>query len=440
MPGPFHTLDVICARRQALVYVSSPVCEVDFSSSGDPSIVLSQFRRRLGPRGFTFSIVNGRIRFRWDNTDGGICYSLYRLEDGEFVLVAECIGDCVGEECTFTCDDCGPGTYVVTVILPTGESQVSDAIVIGGFAPECADVGGPPTPIGPDAFEILAEVIWDELIVDQAQFTPVPNFSFLWTQPWPDDYPPGHYDTKYVTGFFDNGTSPPDFRGSTTLAGNADDNFNPNTTFTFVTYIIYEPDPPFTETFAQGINRVGPSYNSVETQMQTYWNGVPRHRWKHLERHENDGGQLLATFQDVSATFDTPFPYRIQLIQVDGLIQQPRQIRVQGWAFAKMNFSPGVQSWDGVFTERLAYEPDELVYVAPPFGAFAGASARYVPTGHPTSPNGAGWIVEIFFAPATPEWTGLKTIDSQALGQYKRTVASPNVPPCIVLEEVPEEP
>lgn len=131
MPGPFHTIDVICARRQALIYVSPPFCEVDFSSTGEPVIVLNPFRRRRGPTGLVV-IAGGILRFRWDSSDGAICYSLYRREGGEYVLVAECIGECVGDECTFECDACPPGCYAITAITEDGETEPSNEVCTEG--------------------------------------------------------------------------------------------------------------------------------------------------------------------------------------------------------------------------------------------------------------------------------------------------------------------
>lgn len=127
MPGPFHTIDVICARRQALIYVSPPFCEVDFSSSGEPVIVLNPFRRRRGPTGFVV-IAGGRLRFRWDTVPGAICYSLYRREGGEYVLVAECFpcDECEPDTCCFECETCAPGCYVITAITEDGETEPSN--------------------------------------------------------------------------------------------------------------------------------------------------------------------------------------------------------------------------------------------------------------------------------------------------------------------------
>lgn len=156
MAGPFSTIDVICARRQALIYVSSPVCEVDFSSSGEPSIILNPFRRRRGPTGFRLIVVNGRIRFRWDTSDGIICYSLYRREGGEYVLVAECVPceACDPPEagaCCYECEDCPPGCYVVTAISEDGETEPSEEICIDSF-PTCEVTITTPSPLPPGDF------------------------------------------------------------------------------------------------------------------------------------------------------------------------------------------------------------------------------------------------------------------------------------------------
>lgn len=453
MAGPFSTIDVICSRRQALKYVAPGFCEVDFSSTGEPVIVLTPFRRRRGPTGFAATAINGRIRFRWDTSDGAICYSLYRSEGGMYVLVAECIGTCVDGECTFTCDACGPGTYVVTAITAEGETETSEEVTVQGFAPECADVAGQPVPTGPTAFDIDEEIAWEDMAVNQANWTPHPNFPSFSQIQWgaTGEYPPGHYDVKYLTGFFDthdaaNPCAPLSVEGTVFYSNTSDDNFNLDNSL-FITDHIYEIDPPGSTHVADGTTRCALSYAGVEAAQQSFWNqgtdDGARHRFKHQERHENDGGKLMAVFRNdvlFSYSQDAGFPYRLQLIQTDGLIAQPRNIRVQGWDFIKGTFSPGVQSWDGVFTERVTYESDELIYQAPASGSFGGALAYYVGTGHPTSPNGAGWIVDIYFDATTIEWTGLKTIDEQAIGQYNRAVGSPNVPACCVLEAVPDEP
>lgn len=129
MAGPFSTIDVICARRQALIYVSPPFCEAEFSSTGEPVIVLNPIRRRRGPTGFVV-IAGGRLRFKWDTVPGAICYSLYRREGGEYVLVAECFpcGDCNPAEpdtCCYECDACPAGCYVITAITEDGETEPS---------------------------------------------------------------------------------------------------------------------------------------------------------------------------------------------------------------------------------------------------------------------------------------------------------------------------
>lgn len=156
MAGPFSTIDVICARRQALIYVSPPFCEAEFSSTGEPVIVLNPFRRRRGPTGFRLIVVNGRIRFRWDTSEGVICYSLYRREGGEYVLVAECI-PCeacdppVDGECCYECEDCPPGCYALTAITEDGETEPSEEICVDSF-PTCEVTITTPSPLPPGDF------------------------------------------------------------------------------------------------------------------------------------------------------------------------------------------------------------------------------------------------------------------------------------------------
>ncbi len=117
--------DYLYTRRPALNYVSPAICQVDFSSSGGPIIVLTPFTRQLGPTGAVWgSLGGGRFRFSWNRYPGALCYSIYKLVDeldpfGPYRLIAECIND------NFYDTDI-PGCYAVTAITPEGETPLSD--------------------------------------------------------------------------------------------------------------------------------------------------------------------------------------------------------------------------------------------------------------------------------------------------------------------------
>jgi hypothetical protein len=57
-------------------------------------------------------------RLSWNAYPGALCYTVYKLVDSEYVIVAECID---GTELDL--DDLGPGTYVPVVITPDGETD-----------------------------------------------------------------------------------------------------------------------------------------------------------------------------------------------------------------------------------------------------------------------------------------------------------------------------
>lgn len=106
-------------RRMPIHYVAPPVCDTDFTGTGEPSIVLST-HPRFKVTGLFVQEVSGGFRLNWTSVDGGLCYNVYRLVGSEWVLVAECIND------TFI--EVPPGVYSVTVITREGESELSDPI------------------------------------------------------------------------------------------------------------------------------------------------------------------------------------------------------------------------------------------------------------------------------------------------------------------------
>lgn len=125
-------IDILFLRRPPLDYVCPPVCEVEFSSSASPVIVLDDIDRLRAPSGLILG-GEGGVRLSWDAYPGALCYSLYRADDplGEFVLVAECIPD------TFYI--LSPGYYRVTAITPDGETDPSVVMFGGGFDCGCPD-------------------------------------------------------------------------------------------------------------------------------------------------------------------------------------------------------------------------------------------------------------------------------------------------------------
>lgn len=117
-------LEVLFLRRPVIEYVSPSICEVDFSSSGVPVIILDPLSRLGAPSGLVIGGGGNSHRFSWSNYPGVLCYSVYKLVDeldpfGPYMLIAECISDNfidLDEE----------GTYRITAITPDGETPFSD--------------------------------------------------------------------------------------------------------------------------------------------------------------------------------------------------------------------------------------------------------------------------------------------------------------------------
>jgi uncharacterized membrane protein len=117
-------LDVLFLRRPAIDYVSPAICEVNFSNSGGPIIILNPLPRLVGPTGLVLGGDGHDHRLSWNRYPGALCYSVYKLVDeldpfGPYQLIAECISD------NFIDLD-GPGHYRITVITPDGETPFSD--------------------------------------------------------------------------------------------------------------------------------------------------------------------------------------------------------------------------------------------------------------------------------------------------------------------------
>lgn len=106
-------------RRMPIHYVAPPVCDNDFTGTGEPSIVLST-HPRFKVTGLFVQEISGGFRLNWNPVVGGLCYNVYQLIGDEWVLIAECIDD--------TFYDVPPGVYSVTVITREGESELSDPI------------------------------------------------------------------------------------------------------------------------------------------------------------------------------------------------------------------------------------------------------------------------------------------------------------------------
>lgn len=118
--------EILYLRRPVLNYVCPPVCEVLFSGTSTPIIVLDPFL----PSGAVSGAErggSGGFQLSWNRYPGAICYSVYQADNadepfGTYHLIAECIPDP-----TFTLPP-GRGPFRVTAITPDGETPPSPPI------------------------------------------------------------------------------------------------------------------------------------------------------------------------------------------------------------------------------------------------------------------------------------------------------------------------
>lgn len=124
-------LDFLKLRRPMLNYVSPPICEVIFSSTG-VVIILEPINPLGAPSGLALGGVGGH-RLVWNVFPVAICYNVYESVDandpfGPYVLVSECQPDP-------EYPNPQPRCYRVSAITLDGESSLSDPFCITTAAP-----------------------------------------------------------------------------------------------------------------------------------------------------------------------------------------------------------------------------------------------------------------------------------------------------------------
>jgi len=141
------TIDVLFLRRPKIDYISPPVCEVIFSSSSGPVIVLNPLTPQVYPTGLVLGGTGGFI-LSWNTYPGALCYSVYKSVNpddafGSYVIVAECIPNP-----TIDLESFGPGFYRVSAITPDGETPLSLPVHFTGGNFACPEFTGP-APVNP---------------------------------------------------------------------------------------------------------------------------------------------------------------------------------------------------------------------------------------------------------------------------------------------------
>jgi hypothetical protein len=125
-------LETLHLRHPRFEYISPAICEVIFSGSGSPGIVLDPILKLVGPTG---GVLGGGgagrgSRIFWAGYPGALCYSIWTASDPEnpdspYNLASECVSP-------HSIVLCSPGFYQITVITADGESEKSSPIEVPG--------------------------------------------------------------------------------------------------------------------------------------------------------------------------------------------------------------------------------------------------------------------------------------------------------------------
>lgn len=138
--------EILYARQLPLHYVAPPICEVVFSGSSSPVIVLSE--PSIGK--VTGLVLGGAGGFdlSWNAFPGALCFNVYYI-GGDNVAVP--LGQCVQAPFTLP-TDLGQVFIIVTAITLEGEGPPSDPLPLPGgtfFLTIASDPDGAPFSLGP---------------------------------------------------------------------------------------------------------------------------------------------------------------------------------------------------------------------------------------------------------------------------------------------------
>ena len=538
-------------RQMKFDYISPPICEALFSSTGEPTILLETFERDK-IQGLELE-VSGGVTIRWSAYPGALCYSVYQADgpEGPWVVIAECI-----ENNEFTPPD--PDLcYAVTVITPEGESDISDPICpstiscpewltapsgaenvtcgntlnlaaqalvsgapasilyewvkdgdlvfaettngssnyskvivstddsglylvtatyegcyvtanivitafcggggcedLGEAAPEGAEAFRIPLYAGDDPVNPLQPIPieWESFSLACGAGTellpPAAPGSYRIVIPGDVDHPPGRYGLRYIDGFIIHTVAvfpPPNPYYFEVLVNALEDlehfalTGSPWSDALAFQWQIEQPLPPHA-VLGQGWTIAGPDFTGgTLATVQAYFTGLfnaPLATWSFTFQgfdHSNTGGPFTAVFSydilnDVNGI-------TLRVMQYDGLIQQPRGVRVTDWVSVKTLFDVSVQTWDGNLPNRTDYDLTVCQWDASGFTA----TVFYTQALGLLSPNGCGWLVEITGSGGYL-WRGMKVHGDTGEGTYVIAGESSFGPECIQIEEIPVTP
>lgn len=126
------TFDPLCLRKVDIAYVTPPVCEYHFSSSGFPSIALDVFTQETPKTGSTLGGI-GHSFLTWNTFQDAVCTLVYYSIDDSAGSPYNVVSECVPPG---TIALCSPGVYKISVNVRAGdvsvETGMSDPIFVSG--------------------------------------------------------------------------------------------------------------------------------------------------------------------------------------------------------------------------------------------------------------------------------------------------------------------
>lgn len=323
-----------------------------------------------------------------------------------------------------------------------------------------AEAGSP----APDSLEISSQQLWEIHPITTAVLSPAisisppcnPTEEHIYTPTDPVDHPPGNYGLIYVDGYYHYTTAcaipetPHQGAVHVFKLQNEEYNFDspppPPCDRAYIANLWFPGNfsgysscyansaaaqADITAVFAGRVFRTDP-YPPDEAD------GFP---------HSNNGGDFSMMFDDNALPINGDLlfpvgPMRFQVVQIEGLIPQPRKVAISNYAALISQFADpaAAASWNGEFPERTVYTSMTVQWAVTAAGAFGGAVLRWTDA-HPTTANGKGFMLEIFSDGAILMWRGFRGVGSTPLGQFdKDSTSTPIGPKCIFCEDNSDQP
>lgn len=321
----------------------------------------------------------------------------------------------------------------------------------------CTPDTGPPVPSGPNAFDIVGEIVRSTVTINAfSECDPLIGFypdlfDYFVSKSIPENLPPGEYELAYVSGTTE------EFNAAGPCGGPGTVNWP------VVCYGIYDSEHLFSliawpTGLTENIHTVSPlgppegagdfacetNLASALTDHNNYFIvgiGAPR-RWMERVPRTNTGGACTLIFPigqcPIGGCVNTYMevvpanPLVFEVIQVSGQKDMVTALYIVDWPNASVD--PDINNfWDGTFPTRDAYTSSTCEFDVAALGPFGGASIAYSQA-VPSSPNNCAWVLTIRLGFAN-YWVGYKVVGEDPTGTYMRDPAFSNGPGCFTVLE-----